>query len=144
MNKAAAKEWNNLQSLSKEENHLHLMVALSAYWHGQTFFILLEEADHSLHDYLKGAGDEFASDELWRQMTGLADGLATLHKLYDGTKIAYHQDLKPANILVVKRTLKIADFGLLEFKPVPSLDETGSTGVPNVHNTGYYLSLIHI
>jgi serine/threonine protein kinase len=138
MAKSAAKEWNNLQRLSKLENHPHLMVALGAYWHGNQFFILQEEAEQSLHDYLKGEGDEFQPEELWKQMKGVADGLTTLHRIYEGTKIAYHQDLKPANILVVKRRLKIADFGLLEFKPVPLPDEAGSTGVPNAHNTGYY------
>ncbi len=98
----------------------------------------MEEAEQSLHGYLKGEGAEFESDELWKQMKGVADGLATLHKVYKGTKIAYHQDLKPANILIMKRRLKIADFGLLEFKPVSLPDDSGSTGIPNAHNTGYY------
>lgn len=138
MVKSAAKEWNNLQNLSKEENHAHLMVALGAYWHGNQFFILQEEADCSLHDYLKGEGAEYESSELWRQMRGVADGLATLHRIYKGTRIAYHQDLKPANILIVRRVFKIADFGLLEFKPVPLPGDTSSTGVPNAHNAGYY------
>lgn len=91
----------------------------------------------SLHDYLRGQGDEYDSNELWHQMRGLADGLNKLHQLYRGTKIAYHQDLKPANILIIRGTLKIADFGLLEFKPVP-LGDTRTTGVVSAHNTGYY------
>lgn len=114
------------------------MNALGAYWHGDKFFILQEEAEQSLHDYLQGKGEEFDSEELWKQMKGVAGGLKTLHTLYEGTKIAYHQDLKPANILIVRRQLKIADFGLLEFKPLPSHEEDGSTGVPAAHNTGYY------
>lgn len=92
----------------------------------------------SLHDYLsRGQGVIYKSSELWKQVQGLAQGINTLHNLYQGTKIAYHQDLKPANILIVRGIMKIADFGLLEFKPV-SLDETGSTGVVSSHNTGYY------
>jgi serine/threonine protein kinase len=138
MTKPAAKEWYNLQRLSKEEDHPHLMVALGAYWHGSHFFILQEEAEKSLHDYLKEPGDKFESQELWTQMQGVAEGLNTLHKLYKGTKIAYHQDLKPANILIVKRKLKIADFGLLEFKPATLPGDTDPTGIPNDHNTGYY------
>jgi serine/threonine protein kinase len=137
LDKPAAKEWNNLQNLSKATNHQHLMPALGAYWHGTIFFILQEEAAMSLHDYLRGQGDKYDSDELWNQLRGLADGLDKLHQLCRGTKIAYHQDLKPANILIVRGTLKIADFGLLEFKPV-SLDDTGTTGVDSAHNTGYY------
>lgn len=136
--KSALKEWYNLQTLSKAINHQHLMPALGAYWHGNSIlFILQEEANMSLHDYLSGKGDKYDSNELWNQMRGLADGLDKLHKLYRETKIAYHQDLKPANILIVRGTLKIADFGLLEFRPV-SLDDTGTTGVVTAHNTGYY------
>lgn len=138
MAKSAAKEWNNLQMLSKEENHLHLMVALSAYWHGNFFFILQEEANCSLHDYLQGNSEPLVSEELWRQMIGVADGLATLHKIYKGTRIAYHQDLKPANILIIRGIFKIADFGLLEFKPTSVLDDAEFTGVPYAHNTGFY------
>ena len=138
MQKSAAKEWYNLQRLSKEEDHPHLMVALGAYWHGSYFFILQEEAEQSLHDYLKEPGDKFESQELWTQIQGIAEGLNTLHKLYKGTKIAYHQDLKPANILIVKKKLKIADFGLLELKPVSLPGDTEMTGIPNNHVTGFY------
>ncbi|KAJ4347644.1 hypothetical protein N0V95_005242 [Ascochyta clinopodiicola] len=99
---------------------------------------MAEEADKSLHDYLKEPGDEFESQELWTQMQGVAEGLNTLHTLYKGTKTAYHQDLKPANILILKRKLKIADFGLLEFKPATLPGDTDPTGIPNDHNTGYY------
>ena len=92
----------------------------------------------SLHDYLsKGQGVVYKPSDLWRQVQGLADGINTLHNLYQGTKIAYHQDLKPANILIIRGIMKIADFGLLEFKPV-LLDETGSSGVVSSRNTGYY------
>jgi serine/threonine protein kinase len=115
------------------------MPALGAYWHGDIFFILQEEAEMSLHDYLsKGQGVIYKSIDLWRQVQGLAEGIHALHNLYQTfKKIAYHQDLKPANILIVRGIMKIADFGLLEFKPV-SPDETGSTGVVRSHNTGYY------
>ncbi len=91
----------------------------------------------SLHDYLSGKGDKYDFNELWNQMRGLTDGLDNLHKLYKGTEIAYHRDLKPANILITRGTLKIADFGFLEFRPV-SLDDTENTGVISAHNTGYY------
>jgi len=62
----------------------------------------------SLHDYLsKGQGVIYKSSDLWRQVQGLAEGINTLHNLYQGTKIAYHQDLKPANILIVRGIMKI-------------------------------------
>lgn len=114
------------------------MVALGAYWHSSHFFILQEEAEQSLHDYLKDPSNAFESQELWTQMQGIAEGLSTLHKLYKGTKIAYHQDLKPENILTVKRKLNIADFGLLELKPITLPGDTDMTGIPNNHVTGFY------
>ncbi|KAJ5020983.1 kinase-like domain-containing protein, partial [Bipolaris maydis] len=138
MHRSAAKEWYNLQRLSKEKDHPHLMPALGAYWHGSYFFILQEEAEQSLHDYLKDPSDTFEPQELWTQMQGIAEGLSMLHNLYKDTKIAYHQDLKPANILIVKRKLKIADFGLLELRPVALPGDTDMTGIPNNHVTGFY------
>ncbi|QDS73385.1 hypothetical protein FKW77_007459 [Venturia effusa] len=135
--RASAKEWYNLQCLFKSVDHQHLMPALGAYWHGDIFFILQEAADFSLHDYLKGQGTVFEPEELWKQVRGLAEGLHTLHQLQQGTRIAYHQDLKPANILIVRGTLKIADFGLLEFRPVLP-EDTDMTGVESSHITGSY------
>ncbi|KAH6614310.1 kinase-like domain-containing protein [Boeremia exigua] len=132
----AVKEWNSLQTLSREEQHAHLMLALGAYQHGPQFFILMEEADHTLADYLKGTGAKYESRELWKQMLGVTDGLASLHNFRRGTQIGYHRDMKPANILIVRRVFKIADFGLLEFEPVAS--STGASGVVHNYNTGYY------
>lgn len=139
MSKSATTEWNNLQNIlkaTKPHPNPNLMPALGAYWHGN-IFILQEEADLSLHDYLKGEGQQFTGEELWKQVQGLADGLRELHNLYQGAKIAYHQDLKPANILILKGTMKIADFGLLELKPVLA-DDYDTTGVIGAHNTGNY------
>lgn len=110
-------EWFILKKLRKIE-HDHLMTALGAYSYGGTFFILMEEADETLGDYLKGRGASlaFTPKELWLQVQGIAAGLASLHSGASGSSIAYHMDLKPANILIVRRVLKISDFGLLQFK----------------------------
>jgi serine/threonine protein kinase len=105
------------------------MSALGAYMHGNIFFILFEEAEHSLHDYLNGKGPRFDSAELWKQFEGVASALACLHQLVPSGRLAYHRDLKPANILIVNGVMKISDFGLLEFKPVRSSEASTSSGI---------------
>lgn len=137
MQKSAAKEWYNLLYLDKATKHQNLMPALSAFQHGNIRFILQEEAEMSLHDYLKGSGKTFGSEELWTQLQGIADGLAELHKLHQGSRIAYHRDLKPANILCLRGILKIADFGLTEFRSTGP-EDLELTGIPNTYETGSY------
>jgi serine/threonine protein kinase len=139
------KEWvTHLQLTSKIRNEAakqHVMQALGAYSHGDIFFILQEEADRSLHDYLFHTNhDRYDSAELWQQIEGLSRGLAALHNLYHGTKRAYHQDLKPANILVVRGIMKIADFGLVEFRPVtvPGPGDSDISGVESNLIMGHY------
>lgn len=105
------------------------MSAFGAYMHGNIFFILFEEAEQSLHDYLKGKGPRFDSTELWKQYEGVTCALACLHRLAPNGRLAYHRDLKPANILIVNRVMKISDFGLLEFKPVHSSEASISSGI---------------
>lgn len=119
-------EWFIMKKLRNIE-HEHLMTALGAYSYGGTFFILMEEADETLGDYLKGRGTTlaFTPKELWKQVQGIAAGLASLHSGASGSSIAYHMDLKPANILIVRRVLKISDFGLLQFKNAEPLGDSG-------------------
>ncbi|KAI9788753.1 MAG: hypothetical protein M1816_006610 [Peltula sp. TS41687] len=130
--KAAAKEWVNLLQVNQIE-HKHLMPALGAFWHGDYFFILFEYAAQTLHKFLHSDGTSFTPKELWEQVQGLAHGLAYLHG-YDSNqgdvrKIAYHLDLKPANVLIVNGIMKIADFGISQFKIVSPQGESGSSGV---------------
>ncbi|KAL6234072.1 hypothetical protein BDW75DRAFT_231458 [Aspergillus navahoensis] len=106
------REWFNLLHFDKLQNQ-HLMSALAAFRHGDTFSIVFEEAELTLHAYLESDDLLYSHEELWSQVFGLANGLAYLHGK-SGTVIAYHGDLKPANILIVKKVMKIADFGLLQ------------------------------
>jgi serine/threonine protein kinase len=124
--RAGAKEWFK-SLLANRINHGHLMSALGAYNHGNIFFILFEAAETSLADYLKSDGTRFTPAKLWNEVQGLADGLAHLSGGSHGETIIYHRDLKPSNVLIVKGTMKIADFGLLEYKRSP-LDEPSSSG----------------
>ncbi|KAL4801853.1 kinase-like domain-containing protein [Aspergillus unguis] len=107
-------EWFNVLHFDRMQ-HPHLMSALAAFWHGDTFSIIFEEAEQTLEAYLQSDGGTFSHEALWGQIEGLADGLAYLHGKA-GTVIAYHGDLKPPNILIVKEVMKISDFGLLQVK----------------------------
>jgi serine/threonine protein kinase len=120
------------------------MPALGAFSHGEIFFILQEEAEMSLQDYLNGprpghSNSKFETPELWKQVAGIAEALSILHKANETTKkIAYHRDLKPANILIHRGILKLADFGLLEWEPDRSGTDSSSPGVVHGLITGYY------
>lgn len=99
------------------------MPALAAFQYGNYFFILFELAESTLFQFLESDGTAFTSQELWKQVTGLASGLAYLHGKrldvipdeWDAGKM-YHLDLKPANVLIVNGVMKIADFGLSRYK----------------------------
>jgi serine/threonine protein kinase len=121
------KEWFNLL-LINDTHHAHLMTALCAYEQEERFSIVFEEATMSLADYFKSDGRTLTPEELWNQVEGITDGLAHLHEGISGRTI-YHTDLKPANILIVNKIMKIADFGLLEYKPVRPTGDWGSSGV---------------
>ncbi|RDW84188.1 protein kinase family protein [Aspergillus mulundensis] len=114
---AGLDEWFNLLHFD-ELKHPHLMSALAAFWHRDQFSIVFEEAEQTLDTYLKSDGG--LAQELWSQLQGLADGLAFLHGSC-GSIIAYHGDLKPANILIVRGVMKIADFGLLQVRYTSSV-----------------------
>ncbi|KAL4772321.1 hypothetical protein BDW60DRAFT_216683 [Aspergillus nidulans var. acristatus] len=112
---AGLEEWFNLLHFDRLQ-HPHLMSALAAFWYGDMFSIVFEEAEMTLGAYLEnGGGGLYTHEALWDQVQGLADGLAYLHRGSDSF-IAYHGDLKPANILIVKGVMKIADFGLLQVR----------------------------
>lgn len=105
--------------------HKHIVETLGAFRYGDTFSIIFPLAESNLEDYLLKE-EPFPSAYLWEQMRGISDGLAYLHGLQDGDVdqrtrkelpkgsivIAYHLDLKPANILIINGTMQIADFGL--------------------------------
>ncbi|KAL2820555.1 hypothetical protein BDW59DRAFT_164595 [Aspergillus cavernicola] len=112
-NPGGPEEWFKSLHANRIE-HGHLMPALTAFWHGDKFSIVFEEAEQTLGAYLQTDRTLFAHEELWDQVQGLAEGLAHLHNVS-----ASHGDLKPANILIVRRVMKIADFGLLQISSWP-------------------------
>ncbi|KAL4812939.1 hypothetical protein BDW67DRAFT_188174 [Aspergillus spinulosporus] len=100
-------EWFNLLHFDRLQ-HPHLMSALAAFWHEDRFSIVFEEAEITLGGYLENGGSLYTHEALWDQVRGLADGLAYLHGR-SGSVIAYHGDLKPSNILIVKGRARLFD-----------------------------------
>ncbi|XHF98271.1 hypothetical protein AWENTII_001831 [Aspergillus wentii] len=137
-NTSGLKEWFTLLHL-KRINHGHLMPALGAFSHGKHFFILFEEASETLGTYLKSDGTSFRPQELWKQVQGLAEGLAHLHGK-DNDRIAYHRDLKPANILIVRGTMKISDFGLLQFKSPGPIGDSNPSIADDIFDSRAYVA----
>lgn len=99
------------------------MPALAAFEHGHDyFFILFEYAENTLEGLLNSAEPIFHSQQLWKQVQGLASGLAHMHciPVSNGLEKAgqmVHRDLKPANVLIVGCVMKIADFGFADWNP---------------------------
>lgn len=96
----------------------------------------------SLEAYLQ-AEEQFDPEFVWKQMKGIASGLAFLHGLREDepnkikkeeyATIAYHLDLKPENILIVNDVFQITDFGLAKVRSQISVKryESDSDGTGN-------------
>src|SRR5690606_38371531 len=105
------------------DSHEHIVETFGAYRHGEgateRVFIAFPWGDGTLAKYLAGLMPTLSSECLWKQMSGIDDGLAALHRQHDnatrhtrsglanlaadgGSEMVrfYHLDLKPANILV--------------------------------------------
>jgi serine/threonine protein kinase len=106
------------------------MEAIAAFEHGSMFCIVFELAQCTLWTFLEGTSSlTYVSQDLWSQVQGLVSGLRYLH----GEKVhgveqenekMYHMDLKPSNILIVNKVMKIADFGLSEYRLGPPASES--------------------
>jgi serine/threonine protein kinase len=95
----------------KQLRHPHL-VQIHAFWvHKRRFYVVMELADGSLLDravhYGKQGLPGIPLEELLRYMREAADALDFLH-----AEGIHHRDIKPANILLLKGSVKVADFGL--------------------------------
>ncbi|KAH8590048.1 kinase-like domain-containing protein [Bisporella sp. PMI_857] len=113
----------------------HIMEALAGYEHGNIYFIIFPFAESTLARYLHGeAGHaKLTARYMWRQMEGVAGGLAFLHESYlsptgndiVSPSIAFHFDLKPENILIRNGVVMISDFGQSKFRKA-SLEDSSS------------------
>ncbi len=110
------------------------MEALAGYEHGDIYFIIFPFAESTLAKYLRGEADhaKLKPSYMWKQMEGVAGGLAFLHESYLSTtgndivspSIAFHFDLKPENILIRNGVVMISDFGQSKFRKASLEDDT--------------------
>ncbi|KAK2629558.1 hypothetical protein QTJ16_000378 [Diplocarpon rosae] len=104
----------------------HIMEALAGYEHGDIYFIVFPFAESTLAKYFREETNQakLTPRFMWRQMEGIAGGLAFLHESYLSTtgndivspSIAFHFDLKPENILIRNGVVMISDFGQSKFR----------------------------
>jgi Protein kinase domain len=110
-----------LELLSRLE-HPNIVQFLGSYNHRGARNLLFLHADMNLHQFL-AQGRSNSPRDLLEEMYGIADALSKIHhfRLSDGgheiSKIGYHHDLRPHNILVKGEKFMIADFGLSRIKP---------------------------
>jgi len=96
----ALREIAAYKRIRKHDNILSLLEVI----HEKSMFLVLSAMDMTLAQALRNHNDE---DTLFSYKKQLADGIAWchLHKIM-------HRDIKPQNILVKNKELKIGDFGL--------------------------------
>ncbi len=109
----ATKELRSLERISKV-NHPFLLSIERIEVVGDQLLIVTELAEHSLEDQLKSCRKDGRSGlprrdllQYMRDAAEALDFLATEHSLQ-------HLDIKPANLLVLSKRIKVADFGLLK------------------------------
>ncbi|CZR56655.1 uncharacterized protein PAC_06544 [Phialocephala subalpina] len=106
--KDAEKSWENeVQAFQKvlrqcPDGSPNVVNFYTAFKHGSTCHVILEYADRgSLEQYFMNNAppvEEVDIARLWKRVLGLIRGLKDLH---NGEEVVWHQDLKPANILVL-------------------------------------------
>jgi serine/threonine protein kinase len=108
-------------------SHANIVPLLASYIHGDTYNMIFPLAGGDLEDMFTGRVNisSFTDDAIWLQVLGITSALATLHKFqystdmaFELSKIGYHHDLKPQNILIKEGTFLLADFGLARLKDI--------------------------
>jgi formylglycine-generating enzyme required for sulfatase activity len=105
------------------------LVSLFGAWHKDKLLILaMELCDRTLHDRLKEALTQnlpgIPSEELLNYMRGAAEGLEALHE-----HNVQHRDIKPGNLLLLHKGVKVADFGLAKVMDLSVASHTGAMTV---------------
>lgn len=97
-----------LKAVIREKNTLHLV---------------FEYMNGNLYEIMKDTPSQFSESRIRNVAYQILQGLAYVHKYG-----YFHRDMKPENLLVVKDTIKIADFGLArEIRSRPPYTEYVST-----------------
>jgi tetratricopeptide (TPR) repeat protein/serine/threonine protein kinase len=134
---AEALETRSLEFM-KEIRHAHLL-ALSGTWQSHGMLVvamelgdrtLLQRLDEAIHQGLEG----IPYAELIGYMQDAAEGIDFLnescHNFMGKTGVSIqHRDIKPQNLLLVGRTVKVADFGLAKLLDQSVISNTGGLTV---------------
>jgi hypothetical protein len=95
----------------KRLRHPYLVQTQAYYAVNGRLYVVMDLADCTLNDRVKECREQglpgLPLDELLRYMREAAEGLDYLHSVG-----VHHRDVKPANLLLLKGHVKVADFGL--------------------------------
>ena len=107
--------------------HPNILELLASYTYRGEFNFLFPRLNMDLEQFLglEDSFGDFRENLIYIQaMEGLSSALESIHNLHlkptehnvDISRIGYHHDLRPRNILVTSNTFLLADFGLSRFK----------------------------
>ena len=113
-------------------NHPNIATIYAIEQDGDTFFIAMELVEGEALSAVIARGPIVAS-EVARIARGAADALSEAH-----TKGIVHRDIKPDNIIVAPRTVKVLDFGIA--KQIGRSDEATLTQNGMIIGTPHYMS----
>jgi serine/threonine protein kinase len=106
--------------------HPNIIGFLGSFTHRNEFSLLFPAATMNLRKFLLSTPPDrppLSTPSLYANIYGLADALARIHNFafrdhgLDITRIGYHHDLRPENILIHHGRFVISDFGLSRLKP---------------------------
>lgn len=109
--------------------HPHLLSVTGAWRVGEDLIIATELADRTLADRMKEAVKQghvgIPTDELLAYITEAAEGIDFLNNPQPGRAPIVHRDIKPQNLLLSGRHVKVGDFGVVRTLQYDLDDQTG-------------------
>ena len=113
-------------------NHPNIATIYAIEQDGETFYIAMELVEGEALSAIIARGP-IAAPEVTRIARGAADALSEAH-----AKGIVHRDIKPDNIIVAPRTVKVLDFGIA--KQIGRSDEATRTQNGMIIGTPHYMS----
>lgn len=115
-------EERTVHELLRKLKHPNMVELLASYQYHNCYNLLFPLASTDLQTFL--LAETFLDiDTIYVGIHGLADALSHIHdfsfkdKSVDLSRVGYHHDLRPKNILIKDGIFMIADFGLSKLKP---------------------------